>query len=160
MKFFRLLKEDLSNLHMKQTVLKDSEVQKILHTYKDDLPLFQYMISKGMSKIGSPITLFFDKNDEFIGYIVYMVNFFKFNKKKQLDSWTANRTAFKTINISYVEVCDSVRRDKSRPRYGKEIIEDFIQSMKTQYDGMTLEAAEKPLIDYYARFGFELIPNA
>lgn len=156
---FKLIKEELSNLHMKQTTLKDNEAQKLLHTYKDDLPLFKYMIEKGISNTNMPVSLFFDNNNEFIGYIVSIINFYKFNKKKQLDAWTANKSAFNTINISDVEVRDSIRKDKSRPRYGKEIIDDFLQSMKSQYDGITLEAAEPPLIDYYARYGFQLIPD-
>jgi hypothetical protein len=140
------------DLKVIKTTLASKDAQEILNEFIDDLPIFQQVIKKGMSKVNRNIELYYDDN-EFIGYYIYHFDHFKFDANKKIvdDNEKSN---YKTINIDDIEIRDSIRKDTSKPKYGKMILDKIIQYSK-KYDGMTLQANnDKLLKDVYPKYGF------
>lgn len=152
--FRKIYTESIQDLTVKKTLLTDSKVQEILSKYIDDLPLFQQMVRKGTSKTNRNIELYYD-NDEFIGYYIFDKNIFAFDKNKKPIEGEDTPSEFNTLHILDIEVRESIRRDKSRERYGKTIINNIIKNAKGKYDGITLQANNDYLLNtLYPSYGF------
>ena len=132
--------------------LTDKNVQDTLTRYINDLPIFKGIVEKGMSKVNRNTELYYD-NGEFIGYYIYVINHFNFDEnKKPIDG---DDTSFQTLNISDIEIRDSIRKDKTKPRYGKMIIDKILEDAKKKYDGVTLQANNDELLTkIYPKYGF------
>ena len=132
--------------------LTDKNVQDILTKYIDDLPIFRGIVEKGMSKVNRNTELYYD-NGEFIGYFIYVTNHFNFDENK--NPIEGNKSSFRTLNISDIEIRDSIRKDKTKPRYGKMIIDKILEDAKKKYDGVTLQANNDELLTkVYPRYSF------
>jgi len=132
--------------------LTDKNVQDILTKYIDDLPIFRGIVEKGMSKVNRNTELYYD-NGEFIGYFIYVTNHFNFDENK--NPIEGNKSSFRTLNISDIEIRDSIRKDKTKPRYGKMIIDKILEDAKKKYDGVTLQANNDELLTkIYPKYGF------
>ena len=132
--------------------LTDKNVQDILTKYIDDLPIFRGIVEKGMSKVNRNTELYYD-NGEFIGYFIYLTNHFNFDENK--NPIEGNKSSFRTLNISDIEIRDSIRKDKTKPRYGKMIIDKILEDAKKKYDGVTLQANNDELLTkIYPKYGF------
>ena len=132
--------------------LTDKNVQDILTKYIDDLPIFRGIVEKGMSKVNRNTELYYD-NGEFIGYFIYLTNHFNFDENK--NPIEGNKSSFRTLNISDIEIRDSIRKDKTKPRYGKMIIDKILEDAKKKYDGVTLQANNDELLTkVYPRYSF------
>ena len=125
-------------------------VQSTLNRYLDDLPLFNQIMDKGMNKTSRKIRMYF-AHGEFIGYLIYVPNFFKFDENRKLLPDENKASSFKTLNINDIEVRKSIRENKDNPRYGRDIINNFINLASSKYDAITLQANNTELIDYYKK---------
>jgi hypothetical protein len=151
---FEFLNENLSfnDLTVIKTELTSKDAQNTLNKYLYDLPIFQGVIKKGMSKVNRKTELYYD-GDEFIGYYIYSFNHFKFDKDKNPIDFDG-KSSYNTINIDDIEIRDSIRKDTNKPKYGKIIIDKILDDGK-KYDGITLQANnEKLLKDVYPKYGF------
>lgn len=143
----------MDSLIYKEGYLNEKSFQQTLKDYLYDLPLFKQLVDKGKNKTKRVIRMYFD-NDIFIGYLIYVPNYMKFNKHKELRNYS-KKTHYKTININDVEIRESIRIDKDNPRYGRKIIIDFINDMKPYYDGITLQGNTNWHLNYYEKnYGF------
>jgi hypothetical protein len=143
----------MDKIYYKEGFLNEKDFQVTLTKYLYDLPLFKQIVDKGRNKTKRVIRMYYD-NDIFIGYLIYVSNYMKFNKHKELKN-KEKKSFFNTININNVEIRESVRIDKSNPRYGKNIIVDFINDMKPHYDGITLQGNTNWHLNYYKEsYGF------
>lgn len=143
----------MNKLFYKEGYLNEKEFQETLSKYLYDLPLFQQVVDKGKNKTKRVIRMYYD-NDIFIGYLIYVSNHMKFNKKREF-KYDKKKSSFNTININDVEIRESIRTDKNNPRYGNKIISDFINEMRHHYDGITLQGNTNWHLNYYEKnYGF------
>lgn len=133
--------------------LIDKNVQQTLTKYINDLPIFRGILEKGMSKVNRNTELYYD-NGEFIGYYIWVENYFKFDENK-IPSYEGKDSAYNTLNISDIEIRDNIRKDKTKPRYGKIIIDKILEDARKKYDGVTLQANNDELLTkVYPKYGF------
>lgn len=149
------LNENINNfddLKVIKTTLDSKEAQEVLNKFTFDLPIFQGVIEKGMSKVNRNTELYYD-GDDFIGYYIYTFDHFKFDDNKKPIDYD-EKSSYKTLNIDDIEIRDSIRKDNTKPRYGKMILDKILQDGK-KYDGITLQANnDKLLKDVYPKYGF------
>lgn len=107
--------------------------QEILHNNINEFPLFKSIADKGKKK-NKRIVRFYYYNSHFIGYLIYKTD----NKK---------------LNINNIEIRESLRKEKNRIKYGKEILTEFLNEF-SNYD-ISLQTNVPKLKEYYKNLGFE-----
>ena len=143
-----------STISFDEDYLNNPEFQEILNKYLYDLPLFSKIVDKGMSKTKRKCRLYY-RESEFIGYIIYVDNFMSFKEDRQFLGFDKGGF-FETININDIEIRESIRKNKSNPRYGNILMNTFISEMQNEwYDGITLQGNSEWHISYYEKtYGF------
>jgi hypothetical protein len=147
--------EKFDDFKIASGTLDEWRIQKTLHDHKSELEIFRSMVEKGNSSDNRPTDLYFDDGG-FIGFIVYgRENYFKFDDDGQLKDipddveFDSVESVFNTTHLFDVEVRRSIRENKSLPRYGGMILDEFFKNSLKKYDGVTLQAFNDGLINYY-----------
>jgi len=135
--------------------LNSSFAQSYLEKYEPELEIYQYMVKYGANRRNNDIMLYFNKN-EFIGFLVHRDNYFKIDENKKPLSIENDYSFYNTNTLGYVEVRSSIRKNSKNPRYGKMIIEYFINKSKIEnYDAICLYTENNFLFEsYYPKYGF------